>query len=51
MTDEHGGDSIAIRSMMYLPISYDHRLIDGAYSAQFMQLVKKHLETWGADDY
>jgi 2-oxoglutarate dehydrogenase E2 component (dihydrolipoamide succinyltransferase) len=51
VTDEHGGDSIAIRSMMYLPISYDHRLIDGAYSAQFMQLVKKHLETWGADDY
>jgi 2-oxoglutarate dehydrogenase E2 component (dihydrolipoamide succinyltransferase) len=51
VTDEHGGDSIAIRSMMYLPISYDHRLIDGAYSAQFMQLVKKHLESWGADDY
>ena len=51
VTDEHGGDSIAIRSMMYLPISYDHRLIDGAYSAQFMQLVKKNLETWGADDY
>jgi pyruvate dehydrogenase E2 component (dihydrolipoamide acetyltransferase) len=50
VTDEHGGDSIAIRSMMYLPISYDHRLIDGAYSAQFMQLVKKHLENWGADD-
>jgi pyruvate dehydrogenase E2 component (dihydrolipoamide acetyltransferase) len=51
VTDEHGGDSIAIRSMMYLPISYDHRLIDGAYSAQFMQLVKKHLESWGEDDY
>ncbi len=51
VTDEYGGDSIAIRSMMYLPISYDHRLIDGAYSAQFMQLVKKHLESWGADDY
>ena len=37
--------------MMFLPISYDHRLIDGAYSAQFMQLVKQNLETWGADEY
>jgi 2-oxoglutarate dehydrogenase E2 component (dihydrolipoamide succinyltransferase) len=51
VTDEHGNDSIAIRHMMYLPISYDHRLIDGAYSAQFMQLVKKNLETWGKEQY
>jgi len=33
LTDEFGNDSIGIRSMMYLPISYDHRLIDGAYAA------------------
>jgi 2-oxoglutarate dehydrogenase E2 component (dihydrolipoamide succinyltransferase) len=51
VTDEHGNDSIAIRSMMYLPISYDHRLIDGAYAAQFMQQVKKNLETFGAAEY
>ena len=51
VTDEFGNDSIAIRSMMYLPISYDHRLIDGAYAAQFMQQVKKNLETFGATEY
>jgi 2-oxoglutarate dehydrogenase E2 component (dihydrolipoamide succinyltransferase) len=51
VTDEFGNDSIAIRSMMFLPISYDHRLIDGAYSAQFMQLVKRNLETWGEAEY
>jgi pyruvate dehydrogenase E2 component (dihydrolipoamide acetyltransferase) len=51
VTDEFGNDSIAIRSMMYLPISYDHRLIDGAYAAQFMQQVKKNLETFGAAEY
>jgi 2-oxoglutarate dehydrogenase E2 component (dihydrolipoamide succinyltransferase) len=51
VTDTYGNDSIAIRSMMYLPISYDHRLVDGAYAAQFMQVVKSNLETWGADDY
>jgi pyruvate dehydrogenase E2 component (dihydrolipoamide acetyltransferase) len=51
VTDEFGNDSIGIRSMMYLPISYDHRLIDGAYAAQFMQQVKKNLETFGAAEY
>jgi pyruvate dehydrogenase E2 component (dihydrolipoamide acetyltransferase) len=51
VTDEFGNDSIGIRSMMYLPISYDHRLIDGAYAAQFMQQVKKNLETFGTTDY
>jgi pyruvate dehydrogenase E2 component (dihydrolipoamide acetyltransferase) len=51
VTDEFGHDSIGIRSMMYLPISYDHRLIDGAYAAQFMQQVKKNLETFGAAEY
>ena len=51
VTDAYGNDSIAIRSMMYLPISYDHRLIDGAYAAQFMQVVKRNLETWGESEY
>jgi pyruvate dehydrogenase E2 component (dihydrolipoamide acetyltransferase) len=51
VTDEFGNDSIGIRSMMYLPISYDHRLIDGAYAAQFMQQVKQNLETFGAAEY
>jgi 2-oxoglutarate dehydrogenase E2 component (dihydrolipoamide succinyltransferase) len=51
VTDEDGNDSIAIRSMMYLSISFDHRLVDGAYGAQFMQQVKRNLETWGVEAY
>ncbi len=39
-----GGDSIAIRSMVYLSISYDHRLVDGADAARFLSSVKQKLE-------
>ena len=41
---EHA-DSIAIRSMMMLSLGFDHRLIDGAGGAQFIQEVKNNLET------
>jgi pyruvate dehydrogenase E2 component (dihydrolipoamide acetyltransferase) len=51
VTDELGSDSIAIRQIMLLALSYDHRLVDGAYAAQFLALVKKHLETWDAAEY
>jgi len=51
VTDELGSDSIAIRQMMLLALSYDHRLVDGAYAAQFLALVRRHLETWGASEY
>ena len=37
--------------MMLLALSYDHRLVDGAYAAQFLALVRRHLETWGASEY
>ena len=47
VTDEHGNDAIAIRLMMFLCLSYDHRLVDGAYAAQFMAQVKQNLETLG----
>ena len=46
VTDEHGNDAIAIRHMMFLCLSYDHRLVDGAYAAQFMAQVKRNLESW-----
>jgi 2-oxoglutarate dehydrogenase E2 component (dihydrolipoamide succinyltransferase) len=46
VTDAHGNDAIAIRSMMFLCLSYDHRLVDGAYAAQFMAQLKRNLETW-----
>jgi pyruvate dehydrogenase E2 component (dihydrolipoamide acetyltransferase) len=51
VTDEFGSDSIAIRQIMLLALSYDHRLVDGAYAAQFLALVKRHLETWDAAEY
>jgi 2-oxoglutarate dehydrogenase E2 component (dihydrolipoamide succinyltransferase) len=40
------GDGIAIRSMVYLALSFDHRLIDGAVADQFMAEVTKRLENW-----
>jgi 2-oxoglutarate dehydrogenase complex dihydrolipoamide succinyltransferase (E2) component len=39
-------DAIAIRHMMYLSMSWDHRLIDGALATQFLVRVKQNLETW-----
>lgn len=40
------GDSIAIRHMMYLSMSYDHRIIDGALGATFLTAVAKELEAF-----
>jgi pyruvate dehydrogenase E2 component (dihydrolipoamide acetyltransferase) len=51
IVDELGNDSIGIRPMMNLCLSYDHRLVDGAYAAPFMRDVKTNLETWEADAY
>lgn len=42
--DELGNDSIAIRSMVYLSLSYDHRLIDGADASRFLMDMKRRLE-------
>ena len=39
-------DAIAIRSMVYLTLSYDHRVVDGATAHQFMGRVKKTLQEW-----
>ncbi|HEX6208937.1 MAG TPA: 2-oxoglutarate dehydrogenase, E2 component, dihydrolipoamide succinyltransferase, partial [Actinomycetota bacterium] len=39
-------DAIAIRHMVYLSLSWDHRMIDGATAAQFLARVKENLETW-----
>jgi pyruvate/2-oxoglutarate dehydrogenase complex dihydrolipoamide acyltransferase (E2) component len=46
VTDELGNDSIAIRSMTYLCLSWDHRALDGALSAQFLSALRKKLESW-----
>ena len=45
VTDDDGNDSLAIRTIGYLAISFDHRLIDGAVADQFMAEVKKTLES------
>jgi pyruvate dehydrogenase E2 component (dihydrolipoamide acetyltransferase) len=42
-------DAIAIRSMVYLTLSYDHRAVDGAMAHQFMGQVKQRLETWSEE--
>jgi pyruvate/2-oxoglutarate dehydrogenase complex dihydrolipoamide acyltransferase (E2) component len=40
------GDSIAIRPMTYLCMSWDHRALDGALAAQFLSAVRRHIESW-----
>jgi len=42
--DQFGNDTIAIRDMMYLSLTYDHRLVDGALAARFLSAVKARLE-------
>jgi 2-oxoglutarate dehydrogenase E2 component (dihydrolipoamide succinyltransferase) len=44
VTSQDGSDAIAIRSMVYLALSYDHRIIDGADAARFLTAIKQRLE-------
>jgi 2-oxoglutarate dehydrogenase E2 component (dihydrolipoamide succinyltransferase) len=44
VTDELGREAIAIRDMVYLALSFDHRLVDGATADQFMAVLKATLE-------
>ncbi|GAA5114823.1 2-oxoglutarate dehydrogenase, E2 component, dihydrolipoamide succinyltransferase [Haloechinothrix salitolerans] len=44
ITDADGNDTIAIRSMAYLALTYDHRLIDGADAGRFLTTIKERLE-------
>jgi len=44
VTDERGGDAMAIRPMANLCLSWDHRALDGAYAAQFLSALRKRLE-------
>ncbi len=45
VTDADGNDAIAIRHMMYLSLTYDHRIVDGADAGRFMTQLKNRLET------
>ena len=49
--DELGKDVIAIRPIMNLTLTYDHRLVDGALAGRFLQSLKQKLESWGESDY
>lgn len=45
MTDSEGNDTVVVRSMMNLCLSFDHRVVDGATAGRFLQSVKKWLES------
>jgi 2-oxoglutarate dehydrogenase E2 component (dihydrolipoamide succinyltransferase) len=49
--DELGQDVIAIRPIMNLTLTYDHRIVDGAYAGRFLQELRKNLETWDEAAY
>ena len=46
LTDAEGNDTIAIRSMQYYCLGFDHRIIDGADAGKFMSEFKHQLEIW-----
>ena len=45
------GDVVVVRSMMYLTLAYDHRLIDGAYGTKFLNRLKELLESFSKKDF
>ncbi len=47
--DELGEDVIAIRPMMNITLTYDHRLVDGAYAGRFLRDLRERLESWEGD--
>ncbi len=51
ISDDNGADAIAIRSIMNLTLTYDHRLVDGAYAGRFLRDLRERLQSWGEVDY
>ena len=49
--DETGQDVLAIRPMMNLTLTYDHRLVDGALAGRFLRDLRERLETWDESAY
>jgi 2-oxoglutarate dehydrogenase E2 component (dihydrolipoamide succinyltransferase) len=49
--DDMGEDVIAIRPIMNLTLTYDHRLVDGALAGRFLRDVREKLETWDESSY
>lgn len=48
VTDAAGGDSIAIRPCVYVTLTFDHRLTDGAAADRFLSVMRARLESWAA---
>jgi pyruvate dehydrogenase E2 component (dihydrolipoamide acetyltransferase) len=51
ITDDRGQDVIAIRPIMNLTLTYDHRLVDGALAGRFLRDLRERLETWEESAY
>jgi pyruvate dehydrogenase E2 component (dihydrolipoamide acetyltransferase) len=51
VTDANGADALAIRSIMNITLTYDHRLVDGAYAGRFLRDLRERLQGWGESDY
>jgi len=49
--DELGKDVIAIRSIMNITLTYDHRLVDGAYAGRFLRDLRERLQNWDESAY
>ena len=49
VTDENGNDAIAIKPMMNITLTYDHRLVDGAYAGRFLRDLRERLQGWEGD--
>jgi 2-oxoglutarate dehydrogenase E2 component (dihydrolipoamide succinyltransferase) len=51
VADEQGNETIAIRPILRLAVTFDHRAVDGAGATRFAVSVKDHLEAWGPEAY
>ncbi|MGV1048085.1 MAG: dihydrolipoamide acetyltransferase family protein [Solirubrobacterales bacterium] len=51
VADEHGDEAIAIRPILRLAVTFDHRAVDGAGATRFAVAVKDGLEAWGPEAY
>jgi 2-oxoglutarate dehydrogenase E2 component (dihydrolipoamide succinyltransferase) len=49
ITDESGNDAIGIKPIMNITLTYDHRLVDGAYAGRFLRDLRELLESWEGD--
>jgi pyruvate dehydrogenase E2 component (dihydrolipoyllysine-residue acetyltransferase) len=49
ITDESGNDAIAIKPIMNITLTYDHRLVDGAYAGRFLRDLRERLQSWEGD--